>query len=104
MSAATEAVSLFMTTLKNPSRVLTDDEKELLNNHRGLTDCIDLKSKILPIGCPVCGRVGFMTTGTIPKCRLTIGCTGKPAKITAETDVSAVVVEEPEEFNPLDFE
>lgn len=102
MSVAIEAVSLFMATLKDPSRVLSHDEKELLNNHRSLTDCIDLKSKIVPIGCPVCKRVGFMTTGTIPKCRLTIGCTGKPVKIVAE--VTEAVEESEEEIDVLDFE
>jgi hypothetical protein len=82
-SPAIRAVELFLSVSSDPDRPLTDEEVSTLREYQPLTDCIDPLKKIVAIGCPECGRVGFMTTGTIPKCRLTIGCSGKPVKISA---------------------
>ncbi len=80
-SPAIRAVSLYLARVKDPHFVLSTDDVALLDEYAELVECVNPQSKIVAIGCPECGRVGFMTTGAIPKCRLTIGCSGKPVKI-----------------------
>jgi hypothetical protein len=89
MSKEIEAVALYLAVQKDKSWSLTPEDRELLDAHRTLTECINPKSKIRAIGCPECGRVGFTTTATIPKCRLTINCSGKPVIIGAKEKAEA---------------
>ncbi len=83
VSPAIYAVSLHLARVKDAAFEMSEDDLALVEEYKELIECINPKSKIVAIGCPECGRVGFMTTGTVPKCRLTMGCSGKPLKITA---------------------
>lgn len=82
-SPAIRAVELHLARVKDAAFELSSDDLAIIEENRGLIECINPKSKIVAIGCSECGRVGFMTTGATPKCRLTMGCSGKPLKITA---------------------